>query len=61
MKICNLEKELSIVKFNDGKYHLIGPIYEKELHELSLVGWDEYHEALEVLEKFNYKLWRNKR
>lgn len=39
---------------NDGKWHLIGTIYEKELSDISVKGFDTYTQALDTLIKWGY-------
>lgn len=47
-------RTLHIMKLSDGLYHFIGAIYEKELSDLSIKGFDSYSEAEHKMIEFNY-------
>lgn len=52
-------RELSVVRLNDGLYHLIGPIEELELAQLGWAGFGSYWEGLKAITRFGYKEFGN--
>ncbi len=48
------ERKVAIVKCADGKYRLVGWVWEVELDALSKAGFESYQDALDVLDQFGY-------
>lgn len=46
--------ELDIQKLSDGKFHLIGPIVEKELADKNKAGFEDYGAAKREAGKYGY-------
>jgi len=54
MLSTRFKRELTVIRLNDGKYHLIGPVYELELAKLGWSGFNSYQEGLQTITSFGY-------
>ena len=54
MIVDTRNRSLWIGKLSDGLFHFIGAVYEEELHQLSINGFEHYWQAVDARVKFNY-------